>query len=348
MSKIWLVGIAAIGLLTVCAPLARATDISAKKIFIKDNADPAKRAVQVQSADPAVLRSPNVDAATNGAAIHGYSATDDFCVILPGGADWQVKPTKVKYKNKATKNAAQVKDGKLSVKIKSISPVITYTLIDNGTQGTVNAQVQFGTGPRYCLRCSPPNKKDEATKFFGKDCVAAACDAEPSTCDALAPTTTSSTSTTSTSTTTSTTGTTLGSVLKAVLPSTSGRFNYNLSLGLPGADAACNLVAPGSHHCTYAELQAAETAGDLVGIKDTNNVTVTSFWAIDNSHNVQVQCIDDTVGGSNQNWEYATAHTGTAGEKVNLTNGTGVLGPLMSGFPDNVFCAGSSWVGCCQ
>ena len=54
--------------------------------------------------------------------------------------------------------AAQIADGKILVGIKA---GVGYSLIDNGTQGTVNAQVQFGTGTRYCMRCTG-NKKDEA------------------------------------------------------------------------------------------------------------------------------------------------------------------------------------------
>ena len=344
MSKVVLVGISAIVLVTAGAGPARAANISAKQIAIKDNAtNAAKRQIKVQSADPAILFTDADDPGANGAAIHVYSATDDFCAILAAGPEWVNKGTKWKYKNKATKNGAQVKDGRLSVKIRAGIPY----LLNEASQGTVNVQVQFGTGTRYCMRC-PGNKKDEVNKFAGKACVAAACDAEPSTCDPFSTTTTSSTTSTTTApSTTSTTTFTPGIKLQGVLPPSSGRFNYNLSLGLPGANAFCNTNFPGTHVCTYTELQTAESDGDLDGAKDINGGTVTSFWAIDNTHNVQVQCIDDTLGGSNLNWEYATAHTGTAGEKVNLTNGTGVLGPLMSGFPDNVFCAGSSWVGCC-
>ena len=70
-------------------------------------------------------------------------------------------------------------------------------------------------------------------------------------------------------------------VLVGALTATAGRFNYNLMLGLPGANAACNSNFSGSHVCTYAELQSAEAAGNLVGLKDTSDNTVTSFWAID-------------------------------------------------------------------
>ena len=78
------------------------------------------------------------------------------------------------------------------------------------------------------------------------------------------------------------------------LTATIGRFNYNLSTGLPGANAACNTNFPGTHACTYAELQIGEAAGDLVGLKDTASNTVTSLLGdrqLDNSD--LKQCNDD-------------------------------------------------------
>ena len=129
-------------------------------------------------------------------------------------------------------------------------------------------------------------------------------------------------------------------VLQGALPATTGRFNYNLTLGLPGSDAACNTAFAGTHTCTVTDLQNAAAAGDLDGLKDTTNVTVTSFWAIDNSHSTSVQC-NDTLGSHN-NWEYQTAHTNTFAEQVTLNNPAGTLGPVAG-----AICANSSWVGCC-
>ncbi len=137
-----------------------------------------------------------------------------------------------------------------------------------------------------------------------------------------------------------------GLVFKGSLPATVGRFNYNLTLGLPGANAACNTNFPGTHACTYPELQSAQTAGDLVGAHDVNGMLITSFWAIDSSQPALQQCQDDALGGSNLNWEYATAHTGSRGQRVALTNATGVLGSLQTSVQCNL--SGSSWVGCCQ
>src|SRR4029453_2595622 len=154
------------------------------------------------------------------------------------------------------------------------------------------------------------------------------------------------TTTTPGSTTTTTTQPSGGSVLKGALTPTVGRFNYNLMLGLPGANAACNTNFPGSHACTYAELQSAASAGGLAGLKDIMGDAVTSFWAIDPGAPGLQQCVDDVAGGSQLNWEYATAHTASRGQKVALDNAAGTLGALQSGVQCNF--SGNSWVGCCQ
>ena len=138
---------------------------------------------------------------------------------------------------------------------------------------------------------------------------------------------------TPTATATSTPGTFAGALLK-----TFGKFTYAAQIGVPGADTECNNNFPGTHACTYPELQVAEAAGDLVGAKDVGNNTVTGFWAIDSSQSNLVQC------GVSVPWDYMTAHTGHQGQLVSLNNGTGALGPLTTGLN----CLGQMWVGCCQ
>ena len=338
MSKTWLATISTIALMTVSPAVAHAKDISAKKVSIKDNANPAKRQVAVQSTDAGVLLTEADDPGANGASLHVYSATDDFCAILSSGANWKNTSSQWKYANKATKTSAHVGNGKLVVKVKS---GVTYTLADNGTQGTVNAQVQFGSGTRYCMRCSAA-KKDNAKKFLAKGCAAAACDPEPSVCDPFTTTTVATTTTTTSTTCPPSTH----QVLKGSLTATLGRFNYNLTLGLPGANSACNMNFPGTHACTYPDLQAAAAACDLAGLMDTASIPVTSFWAIDSSQPPLQQCNDDAMGGSGLNWEYGTAHTASRGERVTLDNASGALGSLQTGVQCNI--AGTSSVGCCQ
>jgi len=140
-----------------------------------------------------------------------------------------------------------------------------------------------------------------------------------------------------------------GSVLKGALTATLGRFNFNGALGLPGALAACHTsFGDSTHVCTYADLQSAQAAGNLVGLKDTASMAVTAFWAIDNAQPPLQQCNDDAPGtGSGLNWEYGTAHTMSRGQKVALDNGTGALGPLQSG-QQCAILGTPAWVGCCQ
>lgn len=141
---------------------------------------------------------------------------------------------------------------------------------------------------------------------------------------------------------------------QGALTSTVGRFNYNLTVGLPGANAACNSNFPGSHACTLTELQAAESAGDLVGVQDIMGNTITSFWAIDPAANpLTTQCHDDVAfpcpGGicpPGHTWAYGTAHTPSRGQRVPLNNGAGTLGVLQTGLQCNF--SGNSWVGCCS
>ena len=148
-----------------------------------------------------------------------------------------------------------------------------------------------------------------------------------------------------TTTTTTTVPGSPGTGVKGALTATPGRFNYNATLGLPGASAACNTNFPGSHACTLTELQSAP-ASALAGLRDTASNAVASFWAVDSSAPALQQCNDDALGGSGLNWEYATAHTASRGQKVALTNSTGVLGTLQTSVQCNL--SGNSWVACCQ
>ena len=170
-----------------------------------------------------------------------------------------------------------------------------------------------------------------------------ACDTD-GTCAGPTTTTTTPTSTTTTTTTGGPAGG--GAILKGALTATLGRFNFNGSLGLAGANAACNTNFPGTHVCTYADLQKAAPAGDLTGLKDLGGNTVTSFWAIDDSQPPLQQCNDDAPGtGSKLNWEYGTAHTPSRGEKVAL-NSDGTLGALQMG-QQCAILGTPAWVGCC-
>ncbi len=161
---------------------------------------------------------------------------------------------------------------------------------------------------------------------------------------ALETPTTSSTST-STSTSSTTTCPPPGQTLFGALTATPGRFNYNMQLGIPGANAACMASSACTHACTQSERQSAESAGELVGLKDIQNNTVGSFWAIDASLPALQQCQDDAMNGSLLNWEYGTAHTPSRGVRVDLNNGTGALSAEQ---PPQQCNFSNHWVGCCQ
>src|SRR5262249_57700800 len=171
----------AVAVVTLCVGVARTADegVSAKKIYIEDNADPAKGQVEVQSLDAGVLISDADTPTTNGVSVHVYSATDDLCAILPPGG-WEDTGTVLRYKD-SFRNSGFLKDGKLKIKLKADPQTgnpLNYTLADNGTQGQVNARVRFGTGQDYCLVCATGNKKDDTSKYLPK-----ACPAAPSTLD---------------------------------------------------------------------------------------------------------------------------------------------------------------------
>ena len=82
MSKTWLATISAIALMTISPAFADAKDISAKKVSIKDNANPAKRQVAVQSTDAGVLlRCPDPSRSRTPSATASRSA----CTTSPVG-----------------------------------------------------------------------------------------------------------------------------------------------------------------------------------------------------------------------------------------------------------------------
>jgi hypothetical protein len=134
------------------------------------------------------------------------------------------------------------------------------------------------------------------------------------------------------------TATEAAGVFQGALTQTTGRFTYQATVGIDGADAECDLHFAGSHACTVDELRDAETAGELTGATDTGGTPVTSFWAIDSDRPADDQC-EVTVP-----WDYQTAHTGQFADLVSLDNATGDLGNLQEG----VICATQHWVACCR
>ncbi|HWP64476.1 MAG TPA: hypothetical protein VNO26_01025 [Candidatus Limnocylindria bacterium] len=319
---------------------ARAANVGVlgTKLIIVDKGAKGAKAVFVAK-DPAVDKGTGTDITTIGVTLdvrydNGTDSSTSGAFLAPSGsANWVVNKTTVaKYVNKpaptggATK-VTVIKPGKL---VKLVAKSLGDTPIDilsqsgaaNGTARTAYRITDSSTGfdSTFCTTFGGCAWKSIA-QGTGAKLVCKGGAADP-TCGGPQPP---------------------ASILLGALTATPGRFNYNLMLGLPGANAACNSNFPGTHACTYQELQAAEAAGDLVGLQDIASQAVTSFWAIDNSQPPLQQCQDDV--GSFQNWEYGTAHTLSRGQRVTLNNGTGVLGPLQSNVQCNI--AGNSWVGCC-
>ena len=158
--------------------LGQTANVSTDKLVIKDNADPAKRLVQLESSDPLITYSSADNPGRRGAVVYVYSATDRFCADIPFGAEWDDTGSVWKYQNKTTKDSIQLSDGKLKLKLRSN---VTFSLDEPTGQGAVNVTVQFGKGTEYCLRCDAP-ARDDATQFSGFNCVAQSCDGRPGIC----------------------------------------------------------------------------------------------------------------------------------------------------------------------
>ena len=119
MSKTWLVGIATVALVTASA--ARAEDIAGKKILDQGQRQPGEAADH----QGAVHSTPR-HARERGRPGHerrvGPRLQRDRRLLRrssPAGRNWEDNGTKWKYKNTTTKNSAQVKDGRLLVKVKT-------------------------------------------------------------------------------------------------------------------------------------------------------------------------------------------------------------------------------------
>lgn len=177
---------------------ASALDIPADKIRIRDNADdPGKRELQIQSTVSLVTYASADNPRDNGASIHLWNATNDFCYIATAGADrWKDSGKSWTYRNREAKNQLRIRDTLLKLKLRS---GVGIDLTDT-PQGTIHASIQLGpTGTRYCMICSGPEvSTDKTLKFEASWCNAASCDPEPAGCLPSATTTTTSMTTTTT------------------------------------------------------------------------------------------------------------------------------------------------------
>jgi hypothetical protein len=134
-------------------------------------------------------------------------------------------------------------------------------------------------------------------------------------------------------------------IYRGSLPATPGRWQFNATLGLDGANAMCEMKWPGSAICTYDKLLAAsmKATPETINATDYNGVAVTTWW------------IDDPNAGGNERcqsnadmipWSYGTADQGHVGKSVTLTAATGAISALQTDTLPS--CNQMRFVPCCS
>jgi hypothetical protein len=117
-----------------------------------------------------------------------------------------------------------------------------------------------------------------------------------------------------------------------------GYWNFGGTLGIAGADTACNTAFPGSAHCTRAQLEAIGAAGGI-GATDTAGNPVTSLWVDDTTALDRDRCGSAT--GGDAPWTYGSGHLGCDGLSATVSGGSlntiGIAG-----------CGSAHHVGCCM
>lgn len=139
-----------------------------------------------------------------------------------------------------------------------------------------------------------------------------------------------------------------GTIFKGAISRTIGHWTYQAMNGTAGGTAECATKFPGTHLCSLAELQTAESMGELLAAADVDNLSIDHFWAVDAGATDFHQCITAPPGTPTR-WAYATAHTASKGDFVTLNAGTGDLGVLNQPGGVPVSCNASAFsVGCCM
>ncbi len=93
-------------------------------------------------------------------------------------------------------------------------------------------------------------------------------------------------------------------------------FTSGMLVGLAAGDDQCNIAFAGSAMCTYADLRAAQLAGQLAGIAD-----VTTFWLQrDTTEDVNAIPSPPGPGGNCDNWTFNGNHLAD-GEYVTFSGG---------------------------
>jgi hypothetical protein len=133
-------------------------------------------------------------------------------------------------------------------------------------------------------------------------------------------------------------------IYRGSLPAGTGRWQYNGTLGIAGANALCEQHWPGSQICTYDKLLAAsqKTPAETLNATDFNGAAVTSWW-VDDPAVTEGRC---TSNADAIPWSYATADQGHVGKYVDLTPGTGAVSAFLTGTLPS--CNQNRNVACCS
>ncbi len=110
-------------------------------------------------------------------------------------------------------------------------------------------------------------------------------------------------------------------IYRGSLPASTGRWQYQATLGLTGANADCEAHWPGTAICPYAKLLAAsmKATPETINAMDYNNQPVTTWWIDDTTASNNQRCVSNQ---ENIPWSYATADQGHVGKSVALMNAT--------------------------
>jgi hypothetical protein len=133
-------------------------------------------------------------------------------------------------------------------------------------------------------------------------------------------------------------------VYRGSLPAGTGRWTYQGTLGINGANADCAAHWPGSAVCSYDKLVLAQSKAELVNALDYNNQPVTQWWLHDPASLLTHQC---TSNAEQAAWTYATADQGHVGKYVALDRAAGTISAVITP-PPATGCAINRNVACCS
>jgi hypothetical protein len=137
-------------------------------------------------------------------------------------------------------------------------------------------------------------------------------------------------------------------IYRGSLPATTGRWQFQATLGVDGANMDCDMHWPGTEVCTYEKLLSAsmKTPAETINATDYNGVAVTSWWMHDPAGTGEGRC---TSNADMEPWTYATQDQGHVGNSVTLADAaTGEISALDTPTPGTPSCNQLRSVPCCS